>query len=65
MAEYKFTIQRGKTNFQDVTIAAGAAEAQTDTISLNIDTTNLTRGDIVMMIERLEDVVNSGPWPPI
>jgi hypothetical protein len=37
MAQVKLTIQRGKNTLKDITVAAGTAEAQSDTMSLNID----------------------------
>jgi hypothetical protein len=65
MAQAKFTVQRGKVKLQDVAVAVGSAEAQSDTMSLNIDYTNLTKGQAVLMIEALQFKVQKGPWPPL
>ncbi|WP_408590089.1 hypothetical protein [Novosphingobium sp.] len=65
MATAKFTIQRGKVDLKDVTIAAGTAEAQSDTISLNIDYTNMTKGDVLMMLDELKQKVFASPFPPL
>lgn len=65
MAQYKYTLQRGKTDLKDLTIGAGSAEAQSDTVSINIDVTNMTRGDALMLIEQLEAFILRAPWPPL
>lgn len=65
MAQAKFTIQRGKSNLKDITVAAGTAEAQSDTMSLNIDYTKITKGDALIMIEVLEQKITAGKWPPL
>lgn len=65
MPQYKLTIQRGKVDLKDVVVAAGVAEAQSDTMSVNIDATNLTRQDIIIMLEKLQQKVFSGLWPPL
>ncbi len=39
MAQVKLTIQRGKNTLKDIAVTAGTAEAQSDTMSLNIDVT--------------------------
>lgn len=65
MAQYKFTIQRGKVDLKDVVIAAGAAEAQSDTMSLNIDVTNLTKGEALLMVEEIKQKIHASLWPPL
>lgn len=65
MATAKFTVQRGKNELKDVIVAAGSAEAQSDTISLNIDYTNATRGELLLMLEKIEQKILTGPWPPL
>jgi len=65
MATAKFTIQRGKNDLKDVVVAAGAAEAQTDTMSVNIDYTNWTRGEILWALDEVKQKVSAGLWPPI
>ncbi len=65
MAQYKFTIQRGKVDLKDVAVAAGAPEAQSDTLSVNIDVTALTKGEAVLMLEEVAQKIHAGLWPPL
>ena len=65
MAQAKFTVQRGKNAPKDITVVAGSAEAQSDTMSLNIDYTKITKGDAVIMIEGLQQKIIAGKWPPL
>ena len=65
MATWKFTIQRGKVDLKDVAVAAGSAEAQSDTMSLNMDVTNLTKGEALHMVEELQQKIIASPWPPL
>ena len=65
MATAKFTVQRGKVDLKDVVVAAGAAEAQSDTMSLNIDYTNATRGELLIMVDEIKQKIQAGLWPPI
>ena len=60
MATFKVTAQRGKFNLKDVIVAAGAAEAQSDTISLNVDFTNASKGEILTMIESIKQKIHAG-----
>lgn len=61
----KLTIQRGKVALKDVAITAGAAEAQSDTISLNIDQTNMSKGDALMLVDEIRQKIFASPWPPL
>lgn len=65
MAEAKFTVQRGKPDLKDVTIGAGAGEAQSDTVSLNIDYTALTKGEALLMVDNIKAKIAASPWPPL
>ena len=65
MATAKFTIQRGKNDLKDVTVAAGSAEAQSDTLSVNVDYTNATKGEFLMMLDEVKQKIHAGPWPPL
>lgn len=65
MAAYKFTAQRGKLHGKDVAVAAGSAEAQSDTISVNIDVTNLRKADVLHILTGIFNKIQSGPWPPL
>lgn len=63
MATVKLTIARGKNNLKDVIVAAGTAEAQSDTISLNIDFTKMTKGDVLLELDLLKQKVFASKWP--
>lgn len=60
----KFTIQRGKNGIENVAIGAGSAESQSDTLSINLDVTNVSKGEALMMIEKARDAIHAAPWPP-
>lgn len=64
MASVKFTAKRGDKP-EEVTVAAGSAEAQTDTMSLNVDYAKMTKGDVLIQLKAIEHRVHSGPWPPL
>lgn len=61
----KFTAKRGSPDPADVTIAAGTAEAQSDTISLNMDITNMTKGDVLVLLESIEQAIFTAQFPPL
>lgn len=63
MATAKLTVQRGKPNLQDVALAAGSAEAQSETISVNIDYTTLTKGEAMIMLDQIKQSLFNRPWP--
>lgn len=65
MATAKFTVKRGALNRKDVAVSAGTAEAQTDTMSLNIDFTAIRKAQVVEMLTALQNKILSGPWPPL
>lgn len=64
MAQTKFTIQRGKVKLEDVAVAAGSAEAQSDTLSVNVDYTNMSKGDVLILLDEVKQKIFAGPWPP-
>jgi hypothetical protein len=65
MATVSLTVKRGGRAEKDVAIGAGSAEAQSDTMTLNIDLTNLRRGEALIMIEALKMKIHGAPsWPP-
>lgn len=64
MPQAKFTVQRGKPNPKDVAVVAGAAETQSDTMSLNVDYTKITKGDALVMIDGIRQKIHAGKWPP-
>ena len=61
----KFTMARGKNNLAQVAVAAGAAEAQSDTMSLNVDAAAMTKGDALIQLKAIADKIHAGPWPPL
>lgn len=65
MAQWKYTIKRGINAGGVAAVAAGSAEAQSDTISLNMDITAMSRGEAVQLIDKLKDAVLSNSWPPL
>lgn len=65
MPQAKFTVQRGKVGLKDVVISAGAAEAQSDTISLNIDYTNMKKGDVLFLLQAIEQKIIASKFPPL
>lgn len=64
MSTVKYTAQRGKVALKDVAMAAGVAEAQSDTLSVNIDFNRLTKCDALIMIDCLKQAIHRGKWPP-
>ena len=66
MATWKLTVKRGAgIRLKDVVQAAGAAEAQSETMSLNIDRTALTKGEALAMIDALKHKVQASKWPAV
>lgn len=65
MAAYRYTAKYGATDRGAIAIAAGSAEAQSDTVSVNIDVTNMGRGEALDILEKIKGKILSEPWPPI
>lgn len=63
MATAKFTLKRGRARPEDVVLSAGSAEAQSDTISVNIDLTTIKKGEVVQMLEAISNAILRGKWP--
>lgn len=61
----KYTAQRGKHTLADVARTAGAAEAQTDTISINVDITNMPKGEALLLIDAIVAAIHADKWPPV
>lgn len=61
----KYTIKRGQVDLKDVVIAAGAAEAQSDTISVNLDITNMSKGEAMNQLDEIKQKIFNAPWPPL
>lgn len=53
MATFKLTIKRGQRK-QDIARSAGSAIAGSDAIELNVDATNMTKGEVVLALDRLK-----------
>jgi acyl-coenzyme A thioesterase PaaI-like protein len=65
MATAKFTMQRGRMLPKDIIVTAGAAEAQSDTLSLNVDFTRWRRGDVLLALEAMIIKVQRGKDIPL
>lgn len=65
MATAKFTVQLGKVDLKDVAVASGSSEAQSETLSVNIDHTNMTRGQVLILLDEVKAKIHAGPWPPL
>lgn len=63
MATVKLTIKRGQIGLKDVVVSAGSAEAQTDTMSLNIDFTKLTKGEALILVDSIKQKIHASKWP--
>lgn len=63
-AQTKFTVQRGKVGLKDVAVATGAAESQTDTMTLNVDYDKVSKGDVLIMLDAIRAKIFAGKWPP-
>ena len=64
MATVKLTVARGRPQFRDVIQAAGVAEAQSDTLSVNIDFTRWRQGDAVLALEAIIQAIERGRFLP-
>ena len=62
MATQRYTITLGQ-RAQDVVQSAGGAIG-TDTMQLNVDLTNMKRGDAIILLQQLEERILEAPWPP-
>jgi hypothetical protein len=65
MPTAKFTCQRGKYGIKDIPITAGTAEAQQETVSVNIDYTNMRRADVIQQLQAIEQRILAAKWPPL
>lgn len=64
MPTAKLTIKRGTSmSSKDIALAAGSGEAQSDTMSLNIDSTKLTKGEAMLMLEAVIQHISKNKWP--
>lgn len=61
----KFTGQYGKKDKGEIAIGAGDAEAQSDTISVNIDQTAMGKAEALHLIDKIRDAIHAAQWPPL
>jgi hypothetical protein len=54
-----------RPEIEDIVISAGSAEAQSDTISVNIDYTNITKGEVLLLLSKIRDAIHNAPFPPL
>lgn len=65
MPSARFTVRRCENNRAQVAVAAGTAEAQNETLSINIDYNVMSRGDVLLMIDAAKAKIIAEPWPPL
>lgn len=61
----KFTAAYGRGDLEDVALAAGANEAQSDTISVNMDITNMGRAEALQKLQQIVAKIHAEAWPPV
>lgn len=60
MAQFKLSLKRGQ-RAQDVVRAAGSAIAGSDAVELNIDYTNMTKLDLLVILGQIrQQIINKG-----
>ncbi|MEM8725015.1 MAG: hypothetical protein AAGE86_05780 [Pseudomonadota bacterium] len=64
MAAHKFTAQYGAPDLGDIAVGAGDAEAQSDTISVNLDVTDMGKAEALALIDKIKAKIFASPWPP-
>jgi hypothetical protein len=62
MATQRFQLALGG-RAQDVVVSAGSAVAS-ETVQVNFDFTNMTKGDALLALDYIKERVSEGPWPP-
>lgn len=62
MAAWKLTINRGQTS-QDATQGASAGVGSSDAIAIEIDVTNMTQREAVVLIDELKKRVLDSAFP--
>lgn len=62
MATFKLTIKRGQ-QAEDITRAAGTAIAGSDAMELNVDTTNMTKGEVLQGLDYLKQRILERGFP--
>lgn len=62
MATFKLTWKRGQRT-QHIARSAGAAIAGGDAIELNVDTTSLTKGEVLEALDHLKAQIHAKGFP--
>ncbi len=65
MPQVKYTGKYGATDRKDIVVAAGSAEAQSDTISVNIDYTKMGRAEVIHLLEKITAKILAENFPPV
>lgn len=55
----------GGNDIEDIAIASGSSEAQSDTISINMDVTNMGKAEALQLLDKMRDRIHAAPWPPL
>ena len=64
MGQYKYIGKYGQTDRGDIAVTAGDAEAQSDTISVNIDHDKMGKAEAIHVLEKIKAKIHAEPWPP-
>lgn len=62
MATFKLTWKRGQRK-QEIVRAAGAGIAGSDAMELNVDATNMSKGDVILGLEQMIQQINDKGFP--
>ncbi|RIV87500.1 hypothetical protein [Aurantiacibacter zhengii] len=65
MFQFKTTGSFGGNDIEDIAIEAGDEEAQSDTISINMDITNMGKAEALHLLGKMVDRIHAAPWPPL
>lgn len=64
MGSFKGTIRRGQ-RVEQVAFTGGSAIAGSDAVELTIDSTKMSKGDALVMLDQLGQAVVRKPYPPV
>lgn len=57
------TAKLGAGGLGDITVGAGEAEAAEDQMTLNISGTKMSKGEALVLIDKIRDAVFHADWP--
>lgn len=60
--QFKLTIKRGQ-KAQDVARSAGTTISGSDAVELNVDATNMSKGDLLVALEELRKQIHQSGFP--